>query len=153
MGRPGDDMNNIKRINGNIGGRKLEYGKIASECAIRLQNSGYLLRAGDRDYIDEVAMMMLSDHAQMNLTEEEMIELVMAVGRASLRHSNEIDLITQSIRYHGYHLRLRKKLFRRTGWYIKGFSEGYRTLVDARAEIDEWGTENAEDFLDTFEAL
>lgn len=131
----------------------MEYGRIASECAIRLQNSGYLLRAGDRDYIDEVSMMMLSDHMDMTLTEEEMIELVMAVGRTSLRHSNEIDLMTQNIRYRGYQLRLRKRLFRRTGWYIKGFSEGYRTLADAREEIDEWGKGTSDDFLDNNKAL
>lgn len=131
----------------------MEYGRIVSECAVRLQNGGYLIGAGDMDYMDEVTMMMLTEHADENLTEDQMIELVMAEGRTFLKHSNEIDLTTKSIRYRGYHLKLKKRLFRRTGWYIKGFSEGYRTLADARKEIDEWGIESLDDVLDASRVL
>lgn len=154
-GEENDDeaRNKIESIDENRGGRKLEYGRIATECAVRLQNGGYLLDAGDMDYMNEVAIMMLSDHADENLTEDQMIELVMSEGRTFLKHSNEIDLMTQNIRYRGYHLNLKKRFFRRTGWYIEGFSEGYRTLADARAEIDEWGLESSDDTMDTSRAL
>ncbi|HSP46748.1 MAG TPA: hypothetical protein VLN47_01550 [Clostridiaceae bacterium] len=131
----------------------MEYGIIANECAVRLENIGYHLHAQDRDYIDEVTLMILSDHVDNNLTEEELIELVMAEGRTFLKKNHELDLIIQSLRYRGYHLKLGKRVFRKTRWIIKGFPEGYRTLADAKAEIDKWGIETSDDFLDTEKVL
>lgn len=131
----------------------MEYGIIASECAKRLENCGYHLHAQDRDYIDEVTLMTLSDHVDHNLTEEELIELVMAEGRTFLKKNHELDLIIQSLRYRGYHLKLGRRAFRKTRWYIKGFSEGYGTIADAKAEIDNWGIETSLTFSDTEKAL
>ncbi|HSP46747.1 MAG TPA: hypothetical protein VLN47_01545 [Clostridiaceae bacterium] len=69
----------------------MEYGIISNECAIRLKNSGYLLYAQSRDYLDEVTLMIISDYVGKSLSVEGLIELVIAEGRTFLKKSDEIN--------------------------------------------------------------
>lgn len=67
----------------------MKYERISTACVDRLLQDGYIVREGDRAYLDEVTMIALKENEGKDLTDEDLIREVLSISSIYLKRIPE----------------------------------------------------------------
>ena len=59
----------------------MRYRTISTECEKRFSNQGYSLSDGDRAFIDELTMIVLTENLEGDCTDEDIIQRIIPLGK------------------------------------------------------------------------
>lgn len=62
----------------------MRYRNISKKCVETLTDQGYSLSDGDRSFIDELTMMVLTENADGDCTDEELVHRILHLGKLHL---------------------------------------------------------------------
>lgn len=102
----------------------MRYTNISTACARRLLQDGYLLGEGDKAYIDELTMMILTENENTEYSDEEFIDQITSIGRLNLKRATQAERMAQAVCSSVLEDDIRKSFWRRAAWFIQTMTRG-----------------------------